>query len=230
MKNTLNMTGHINLDDLFSLHENCHVYIVDKQGKLLKTNPLLINFLVNNYGYTGSRDIVGKNVADIFFPVELKVILEENNLVMNSGKTHQFINFVYSKDHKTVVFFTMKTPYYNEKNEIIGVFGISSYLSLYEPSLNSLTPLSDREIDCLKLLIQGHTSKTISKELEISKRTVETYIENIKNKLSCDSKSEIIDRVFKLGLDTITAGDSHTKSVPFNPGVFFGEADAKDKK
>jgi DNA-binding CsgD family transcriptional regulator len=52
----------------------------------------------------------------------------------------------------------------------------------------SLTP---REVECLKLLLLGKSSKEIAFILKLSTRTVEFYFENIKNKLLCYSKYEL---------------------------------------
>ncbi len=49
-----------------------------------------------------------------------------------------------------------------------------------------------REVQCMYLLSKGRTMKEIAKHLSLSPRTVETYINNVKNKIKCTSKSEII--------------------------------------
>ena len=51
--------------------------------------------------------------------------------------------------------------------------------------------LSQREKECLKLMIRGNTAKQIAHLLHLSPRTVESYFENMKNKLSCFSKQEL---------------------------------------
>ncbi|MBL0941720.1 MAG: helix-turn-helix transcriptional regulator [Alphaproteobacteria bacterium] len=56
-------------------------------------------------------------------------------------------------------------------------------------------PLSEREKDCLKCLILGMTAKEIARELSLSPRTIESYLENIKNKMCCYSKSQLIAKV-----------------------------------
>lgn len=53
---------------------------------------------------------------------------------------------------------------------------------------SSLTP---RERDCLKLLIHGNSAKDSAMQLHLSPRTIESYLENIKNKLCCSSKREL---------------------------------------
>lgn len=59
--------------------------------------------------------------------------------------------------------------------------------------------LSKRERECVKLLVQGKTAKESAALLKLSHRTVEFYFENIKNKLSCSTKQEILSfaRIFE---------------------------------
>jgi len=54
------------------------------------------------------------------------------------------------------------------------------------------TPLTDREIEIIQLLIQGKTSKEIAEELFISKNTVDTHRRNILEKTNLNSTPEII--------------------------------------
>ena len=51
--------------------------------------------------------------------------------------------------------------------------------------------LSARERQCIKLLLVGCSAKETAVSLNLSRRTVEFYFENIKNKLSCSNKQEI---------------------------------------
>ena len=53
--------------------------------------------------------------------------------------------------------------------------------------------LTKRELDCVFYLIRGNSSKQIAKNLFLSPRTVESYIQNIKDKWQCDSKQQVID-------------------------------------
>lgn len=52
--------------------------------------------------------------------------------------------------------------------------------------------LSPRQKDCAKLLLQGMSYKEIGKILQLSARTVETHINQLKTKLRCDNKAELI--------------------------------------
>lgn len=54
--------------------------------------------------------------------------------------------------------------------------------------------LSARELEVLFYLVRGKTVSDISTILQISKRTIESYIENIKAKLACSNKQELIEK------------------------------------
>lgn len=56
---------------------------------------------------------------------------------------------------------------------------------------------SRREKDCLKFILKGRTIKETAKYLNLSNRTVEYYFNNIKAKLHCHSKSQVIDFIEK---------------------------------
>ena len=57
--------------------------------------------------------------------------------------------------------------------------------------------LSMREVDCLFGVLEGKTAQEIGKKLFISKRTIETHLDNIRHKLNCQDRSEL----FKIILD-----------------------------
>jgi len=53
---------------------------------------------------------------------------------------------------------------------------------------------SKREIECLYHLCQGKTAKQTAREMSISPRTVETFIEHIRNKSTTHNKVEVVGR------------------------------------
>ena len=54
------------------------------------------------------------------------------------------------------------------------------------------TTLSKREKDCIFYLIRGNTMKEIAQILQLSWRTVESYINNVKFKWRCTNKKEVV--------------------------------------
>lgn len=59
-------------------------------------------------------------------------------------------------------------------------------------SVEKAQQLSKRERQCLKLLLEYKSAQETALILGLSTRTIEFYFENIKNKLSCHSKQELI--------------------------------------
>ncbi|MBA3723243.1 MAG: helix-turn-helix transcriptional regulator [Parachlamydiaceae bacterium] len=74
----------------------------------------------------------------------------------------------------------------------------SKHLSLGEKFGNK--NLTKRETEVLKYVVLGYTAKKIGKILEISFRTVEAYINNLKIKLCCTYKNNIAEIIIKNGL------------------------------
>jgi len=57
-----------------------------------------------------------------------------------------------------------------------------------------LEQLSDREFEVFEFIGQGLTTRAVAERLGLSVKTVETYRENIKNKLSLENNNELICR------------------------------------
>lgn len=59
--------------------------------------------------------------------------------------------------------------------------------------------LTQREAVCMVHIMKGKTAKEIGKEMNISHRTVETYIEKIKRKTGCWTRSKLVSYGFESG-------------------------------
>ena len=55
--------------------------------------------------------------------------------------------------------------------------------------------LSKRESECAYYLTRGMTMKLVAKAMGLSPRTVEFYIENMKDKLCCNTKPDLIAKL-----------------------------------
>jgi DNA-binding NarL/FixJ family response regulator len=62
------------------------------------------------------------------------------------------------------------------------------------------TDLSPRERDVLRLLADGHSYKTLARELSLSVDTVRFHIRNVYEKLHVHSKSEAVAAALRMGL------------------------------
>lgn len=61
--------------------------------------------------------------------------------------------------------------------------------------------LTDREFECVKQLAKGKTAKNIAQHLALSPRTIEGYINKIKIKINCQTKSEMISLLVDHGIN-----------------------------
>ena len=66
-----------------------------------------------------------------------------------------------------------------------------------KPQADHLTP---REIDVLKLIVQGYTNRQIGEELTISVRTVEGHRANLSAKLGLKNRVELVRYAREQGL------------------------------
>jgi DNA-binding CsgD family transcriptional regulator len=67
--------------------------------------------------------------------------------------------------------------------------------------INNGVYLTKREIDCAQKLIIGYSIKEMAQELNLSPRTVEEYINNIKIKTGTNTKSHAIQSLLKTGIN-----------------------------
>lgn len=67
---------------------------------------------------------------------------------------------------------------------------------------NTVNPiLSKQQTECLRWLIKGMTAKQIAKSMNLSPRTIESYIENIKCKFNCTSRIDLIVKALESSQD-----------------------------
>ncbi|MBY0280630.1 MAG: helix-turn-helix transcriptional regulator [Alphaproteobacteria bacterium] len=86
----------------------------------------------------------------------------------------------------------------NPLTEIINLIKIDKFL-INGP--NGLVTLTKRESECLKLLGTGKSAKEVAAVLQISPRTVECYVNQIKEKTGCYSKSKLLKSAQSFNLD-----------------------------
>jgi DNA-binding CsgD family transcriptional regulator len=80
---------------------------------------------------------------------------------------------------------------FTTEEDLIYKFNHSIFYKISKRTFNcpSLTP---RENECISYLVLGFTAKEVGKVLNLSHRTVEQYINNVKIKLGCTYRSELI--------------------------------------
>jgi DNA-binding NarL/FixJ family response regulator len=69
------------------------------------------------------------------------------------------------------------------------------------PAERTLARLTPREVEVLRLLVEGRSNRQIAKQLFISGKTVSAHVTNILAKLGVHSRLEAAARARELGLD-----------------------------
>lgn len=75
------------------------------------------------------------------------------------------------------------------------------------PEKKLIEPLTDRELDVLRLAAKGFTNKAIGVQLSISDRTVQGHLAHIFAKLQSNSRTEAVMRAVSLGLISQSTGN-----------------------
>ena len=170
-------------------------------------------------GFDSRNEAVDKTLHSVFTEDTASSITKNNFNVMQSSKSHIFEESALRQDGVVLNVLVIKFPWYNEINQLMGVFGCSIIQNKNYSLANSLniirnlgllnnsnslplTPsyiinsvsLSEREYECLHHTIRGKSAKQIAYHLNISCRTVEEYLSNIKNKMGVYSKNELIEK------------------------------------
>jgi DNA-binding CsgD family transcriptional regulator len=65
--------------------------------------------------------------------------------------------------------------------------------------LEDFVTLSDREVEVLKCIANGLSSKQCAQQLGIAPRTVERHVENLRNKLHARNKPHLVAKALAAG-------------------------------
>jgi DNA-binding CsgD family transcriptional regulator len=210
-------TGHT-IASLSTLPFN--FYFLNLDGETLHMNQQCVEIC----GFQSINDSLGKSLFDVSSQASAAQLINNCNEVIRENKIKIFEEENVRKDGIALQFLSVKSPWYNNANEIKGIFGCSIVLgkqSLAESllqivQLGLLNPanytvnstiipsishesetLSERESLCVFHLCKGFTMKETAKIIGLSPKTVETYIERAKQKFHCKNKAELIAAFLK---------------------------------
>lgn len=188
------------------------IYLMNKLSEKIRLNE----YSVAACGFNSAKHAIGKTVAHVLKPSSAKSIMGNDHDVINTSNMRIIEEFADHKNNQTVEALSIKLPWYNSNDEIIGVFGCSNIYGVHsipdflitarqlrllnqsnEISLTNIQNihLTKREANILKFTLRGWSSKNIGKQLYISSRTVEFHLENLKIKFNVSSKSDLIDKI-----------------------------------
>lgn len=229
MIKTIRRLYNIDVDAMLNLPGKVHVYWKDTKGRYLGSNALMLDQL----GLTSIEEIKGKKDCDLAWRKVANIYSKNDKLVIQQAQSLQCYEFMEIDNQPRVNLLTIKSPLIDNNENVVGVFGISYYLTgLFPEKISMFTHLGGNELqlkksykqkianlflhkkvagmnltlrqtECLYHLVRGLSAKQIAKQLAISNRTVEYYLELIKNKLGCFSRSDLISKAIELGFGNV---------------------------
>lgn len=188
-----------------------HIYAKDVNGLYLVTNATFLKTIQ----LSCPAELIGQ---DDKFAVGLEFaddLMDNDRFVMCKRADLSIVERGPSATGKGIEYFTKKMPIYDDIGNVLGVLGYSHPITkknfklgeIIVESLNTVTELcsqnykelSVRQIECLYYLLRGMSNKEIGALLQISSRTVESYLEQVKIKLRCLNTSDLIRKIFHVG-------------------------------
>lgn len=192
----------------------CNFYCVDSDLTILDCNEIQANF----HGCE-RKDLRGKSLKKLINKEQLSQVYE-NNISVKKLKCMQIFEENHFKMEHHLLCLSLKFPFVVNK-KVLGTYGFSINIAnqnfncateLFNKLTKEKTPitearlkkimgateiggilLSRQETRCLQYTVQGKTAKETALLMDLSFRTIESYLEHIKVKLNCRTKSELID-------------------------------------
>lgn len=159
-------------------------------------------------------------LTDIELPFhtdEMAAFHAEKDQLALQGHTLKFIH-LFQND----IYFVIKKPTIDNKQQINGIiyhcqiirdtefyaklihndkayYATQKHIEYRVKPDTNICNLSNRELQCMFYILRGKTNAQIANALHLTKRTIDFYIENIKNKFGCHSKPELIIKAIEAG-------------------------------
>jgi len=183
--------------------------------------------VARSYGFNSSIEIIGKRYSDLRckFSEDYKTLEAHDQLVFSKNKKMAFVGYYEFADGWKITL-CEKSFLFDDNNTLMGLItccnDMTPYslidtnrfvfklfkefknagqfsLSLDKEDINDYD-LSQRQQECLFYLLRGKSDKDIGRKLNLSSRTVESYIHEIKHKMRCQTRLEIIEKSLNEGL------------------------------
>lgn len=126
-----------------------HIYWKDKEGIYLGCNEEHARFL----GFNSSKEIIGKTDFDLCWRAVAKELRAADKKVMETGKTELFEEPSFTIDGRRIIYLSKKAPLRDDKDNVIGVIGISIDISELKNKEQQLELANQEKSNFLKGII-----------------------------------------------------------------------------
>ena len=176
----------LDLKQFSGLH--MHVFWKDKQNRYRGANDQL----ALDAGLRSGVEALDHSDRD-FWPLEALHLEENDAKIVHENRSQLFIEYATMRTGEHVSAVSHKAPWISARtNKLLGIMGVG--FIHWPRSQRETYDLSQRQLDCLSFLVKGNTIKQIAKQLSLSPRTVEHYLEAAKDKLNCYTRAELIEK------------------------------------
>jgi PAS domain S-box-containing protein len=76
-------------------------------------------------GFKASKEVIGKSDYDLSWKHEAEVPRKTDQRIMQSRKVEEILETVTASNGKEIVMLTKKSPFYDDKGNVIGIIGVS---------------------------------------------------------------------------------------------------------
>ena len=187
--------------------------ITDKMGNITIVNKAAIELL----RFDGAEEIIGKSIKQILKRDEDQDLLrskKEHKKLKHDSFQEVYYNY-HTKNNEPIQRFFSKSFIYNNNNKITGVvymstdikygvdleqYPLSQSIKNKAKKIKEQAPLTNRELDVIKLIVADLSNREIAEKLFISVRTVETHRKNIMQKLHAKSVISLVQYAAQNGI------------------------------
>jgi DNA-binding CsgD family transcriptional regulator len=208
-----------------NLEEPVFIFWKDKDSIYQGCNE----FMATIAGHTAAS-VVNKSDHDLSWHSSANILIHDDKQAMLQDDTKIFMEPITSIKKESFIDMSIKTPLKNSAGHIVGVFGLSFPLRnlvdydivktfIHDKNIlpNNLfeiinrtkpteelkidgIPLTSRKLECLYYLARGKKPKEIAQISDISPRTIEDHIREMKGILNCSTTSQLIDKAWSHNL------------------------------
>lgn len=187
--------------DFISNLEHAYVFVLDEKNQLLYMNETMKKLIyqsIMNVDFFGGDDSVLEQLFLSYFGFTKEY--NESEDFLSTKMTRKIPSTFHVPNLLKIDFYTIKLPISNYKNYKSCLLFISFKKKEVDLKTARAYKLSGRELECICLALQNLTMDQIAKVLYLSPRTVQYYFENIKNKLGCENKMKLLEKIESLRL------------------------------
>ncbi|MDR2437695.1 MAG: PAS domain-containing protein [Endomicrobium sp.] len=168
------------------------IYWKDTNGVYLGCNKAEAEVL----GFKSAKEVVGKTDYDLSWKYEAEILRETDQRIIKSRSAEEILEKVTGSDGKEIVMLTKKSPLYDDKDNVIGVIGISI----------DITDRKEKEALEMKLKLQEglyRIAREVAHDIHSPLTALEAFQYLVKSKLTEDER-KILDSL-KRSINNITS-------------------------